>query len=408
MKVALIHRYYPPYGLIASTTHFYAVLAKALVARGHEVHVITQGPGGGKDFIDSNGVHVHWVWTWPRRSEIPFLTHFIYLFNAWRRLRRLAKQRKISLVDAYVFSAHGFFPGLFKQVPLVLQVHAWSQMFLESKNYGGPLRFLSLKMAIFLEDISLKRADKIIVTSPQTYRYFTEEKGFPKERVAAVWDSRIDLNLFRFTPSDIRARFGIPADTNLVLYIGTLDARKGIHILAEALPPVVARFPDTIFAFLGRDTPTAPGGGSFKQYLFHQAGRNGLLENVKVIEDFLSEQDLVKLYSACDVYVLPSLWEGSGMTVAEAMACNRPVVATDTGIAADLKEVSPALIVVPPGEPEALAQAIIRLLSMPREERERLSAPHRQIVEERFSFERMVDQIVAVYSEVTKARPLTN
>jgi glycosyltransferase involved in cell wall biosynthesis len=398
MKIALLHRYYPPNGLTYSTTHFYATIAKAFATEGHEVHVISQGIEK-RDFITRGGVYVHEVGTWPRRRDIPFLSHFIYLFNAWRKLTELVKQFHIEVVDAYVFSAHGFFPALFKQVPLVLEVHAWSEMFLKSKNYSGFLRFLGLKITTYLEEFSLKRADKIIVTSPQTYQYFVEKKCFPEEKVSIIWDSRIDLNKFRFTPSDIRSRFDIPSDVNFILYVGTLDVRKGVHILAEAMPKVIAFFPNTLFVFLGRDTLTAPGGGSFKQYLLNYASKRGILANVKFIESFVSEEDLVKLYSACDIFVLPSLWEGASMTIPEAMACNRPVVATETGNAVALKGISPVLKVVPIGDSKALAQAIIEILSIPKEERERLSARHRQIVERYFSFERMVEQILTVYRE---------
>jgi glycosyltransferase involved in cell wall biosynthesis len=404
MKIALLHRYYPPHGLRFSTTHFYATLAKALAMKGHEVHVIAQGTGRGRDFVDSNGVYVHEISTLPWRKDIPFLSHFIYLFNAWRKLRTLIKQYHIKVVDAYVFSAHGFFPSLFKQIPLVLQVHAWSEMFLKTKNYSKLLQFLGLKATAYMENFSLKRADKIIVTSPQTYKYFIEEKGFSEDKITMVWDSRIDLNKFRFVPSDIRSRYDLPSDANVVLYVGTLDFRKGIHILAKAMPKVIKHFPNTFFVLVGKDTSTAPGGNSFKQYLLSYTRRNDITENIRIIEEFLSEEDLVKLYSTCDVFVLPSLWEGASMTIPEAMACNRPVVATETGNAVALKGASPVLKVVPIGDSKTLAQAIVEILSIPKEEREQLATFHRHIVEERFSFEQMIDQILSVYKEAIMSR----
>ena len=97
--------------------------------------------------------------------------------------------------------------------------------------------------------------------------------------------------------------------------------------------------------------------------------------------------------------MLPSLSETFGWPVIEAMACCRPIVATATGIATELKGMSHVLMIVPLGKPEPLAQAINRLLSMPKEEREHLAANHRQIVEKLFSFRRMVDSILSVYQE---------
>jgi len=400
MKIALLNRFYPPYGVTASTTHFYAALAKAFKARGHDVHIISEGIRR-EDFTDVYGIHIHRVPIWPKGRSVPFLTHFMFLFNSWRVSKLLVCRHKIQLVDAYVFTAHGFFPSLFKQVPLILQVHAWSDMFLKSRNYRGLLGFLTLKFMAYLEEISLRRVDRIIVTSGQTYQHFTQKKPL-KDRVSLVWDSRIDPDKFRPVSTNVKEKLDILGGTIVVLYVGTLDARKGLHILIKAIPNVVASFPDVIFLLLGRDTPTAPGGGSFKHYILDCATKSGISNKIMFIEEFVSDEDLVKFYSACDIYILPSLWEGSGMTVVEAMACGRPVVATDTGIAADLKGVSSTLIVVPPNSPHALAQAIIELLSIPKEEREHLCANNCQIVRQVFSFERMIDQILSLYEKVLK------
>lgn len=328
----------------------------------------------------------------------------LYSLNAWRELRGLAKQERVDIVDASVFLGEGFLCGTWKQAPVVLQTHAFSEMFLSTKSYRSLVEMASFLLSALLEDMSLRRADRIIATSPDTYRYVVERKGIPKDRVSLIWDSRIDLDKYRFTPSDIRTSLGTSTEALLVLYVGWLQARKGLHILAQALPQILAHVPSAVFVFLGRDTLTAPGGGSFKQFLLSCAHKNGISTNVKIIEDFLPEQDLVRLYSACDVFVLPSLSETFGSPVIEAMACGRAVVATATGIAPELEGVSPAYVVVPPGDPEALAQAIVKVLSIPREEREALAAGHRQMVEERFSFERMVDQILRVYAEVIAER----
>lgn len=401
MNIAYLAKEYPPYGITSSPAPFYAELAEALVAKGHQVHVVSQAVRGNEDYIDDAGVYIHRVGPRPKHGSA--LTRFIYNFDAWRKLRELIRQHDIEIVDTQVTFAEGFFASLRKQIPLVLQTHSWSDMFLRTKSYDGPLELLSLKLSAYLENISLRRADRIIANSRESWCYVIDQ-GVRRERVILIPLTRMNLHNFRFLPSDIRTRLGIPMDATLILYVGWLQARKGLHILAQALPRVLARCSDAFFVFLGRDTLSAPGGGSFKRFLLSCAHKNGISTNVKIIEDFLPEEDLVRLYSACDVFVLPSLSETFGSPVVEAMACSRPVVATATGIAPELEGASPAYVVVPPGDAEALAQAIVRLLSIPREEREALAAGHRRVVEERFSFERMVDEILRVYAEVIAKR----
>jgi len=401
MNIAYLAKEYPPYGLSFSPARFYADLAEALVAKGHQVHVVSQAVRGDEDYIDDAGVHIHRVGPRPKAGSVP--TRFIHSFNAWRKLRELIKQHDIEIVDTQVTFAEGFFASLRKQVPLVLQTHSWSDMFLRTKSYDSPLELLSLKVSAYLENISLRRADRIIANSHQSWCYIIEQ-GIPRERVVLIPLTKMNLHDFRFLPSDVRGRLGIPRDATLILYVGWLQARKGVHILCDAVPEVVSRFPSSVFLLLGGDTSSAPRGGSFVRYIQDQTAQCGVSKNVRILHEPIFGDELVQLYSACDLFVLPSLYESFGWPVVEAMACGRAVVATATGIAPELEGASPAYLVVPPGDREALAQAIVKVLSIPREEREALAAGHRQIVEERFSFERMVDEIQRVYAEVIAER----
>lgn len=396
MRIAYLSKEYPPYGLNFASALFYPKLAGALSQRGHEVHIISQAVKGKEEHVEE-GIYIHRVGPPPKTGS--GVTRMRYNLSAWLKLRELVDKYAIEVVDAPITFGEGFMYSFRKQTPLVLQTFAFSDMFLKTKSYNGASERLSFMLSSYLESISLKRADKIIANSPQTYRYLIEEKKITDERVRLVWESRIDLEKFKFTPSDIRAKLGVPSESPLILYVSWLQARKGVHILCDAVPQVIKHLPQALFVLLGRDTDSAPGGGSFKQYIFNSARRLGFLSNIRIIDDFIPEAELIQLYSACDVFVLPSLSETFGWPLIEAMACGRPVVATATGIAPEFDGISRALVVAPPGEPEALAQAIIKLLSIPKEEREHLAASHRQIVEERFSFQRMVDSILSVYEQ---------
>jgi glycosyltransferase involved in cell wall biosynthesis len=397
MKIAYLSKEYPPYGLNFAGAIFYPKLASGLCQQGHEVHVISQAPRHEDEYMDQ-GIFIHRIGPPPKSGSA--LTRMRYNLAAWRKLRQLVGKYAIEIVDAPVTFGEGFMYSLRKHTPLILQTFAFSDMFVRTKSYSGISELFSFKISSCMEDMSLKLADRVVANSPQTYGYLLNEIKIPAQRINLIWESRIDLGRFHFTSSDARTRLEVPVDEPLILYVGWLQARKGVHILCEAIPSVLSHFPGAVFVLLGRDTKSAPGGGSFKQYILEHARRQGFLRHIKIIDEFIPENELIELYSACDLFVLPSLSETFGWPVIEAMACNRPVVATTTGVAPEFANVSQALKVVPPGNAKALVQAIIKILSMSREERGTSASSHRRIVEERFSLPKMVQSYISVYEEV--------
>jgi glycosyltransferase involved in cell wall biosynthesis len=396
MRIVYLSKEYPPYGLNFASALFYPKLAKALVKRGHEVYVVSQAVNG-KECYEDQGVVVYRVGPTPRYGS--GITRMMYNSSAWLKLRELIKKNRIDLVDAPVTFAEGFIYSIFKQTPLVLQTFAFSDMFIETKSYNRFGELVSFWISSYLEDISLKRADKIIANSSVTYDYLVKRKRVSPEKIELILEARIDLDIFRFRKSDIRKRLGIPSNSPLILYVGWLQARKGPHILLKAIPYVLRHFPSALFVYLGRDTNTALKGQSFKKYILETSKQHGFLENVVIIEDFLSTDELVELYSACDVFVLPSLSETFGWPTIEAMACGKPVVATRTGIASELEGLTPGLKVVRPGDAQSLAKAIVEFLTQDSTHKREASLINRRIVEEKFSFEKMVEQIISVYKE---------
>jgi glycosyltransferase involved in cell wall biosynthesis len=257
-------------------------------------------------------------------------------------------------------------------------------------------------MASMLENISLAKADMIIANSPQTQRYLLAERKIKPEKVRLVTEVRIDLDKFKYTPSDVRSSYGIPADAKMIFFNGWLQARKGVHFLCEAMPQIIKQFPGAVLVLLGRDTMSAPGGGSFKKYILDHAARHAYADKLKIIDTYVSDEELVKLYSACDVFVLPSLAETFGWPTIEALACGRPVVSSRTGIITEFEGQSPLIKLTPIGSTDELAQAIVDMLSIPDAQIVELSPALRQLVENNFSFVKMVTETAAVYEETIK------
>jgi glycosyltransferase involved in cell wall biosynthesis len=185
-------------------------------------------------------------------------------------------------------------------------------------------------------------------------------------------------------PPGLRAGLGAAEGSPLVLTAARLDAQKGHPVLFEA----AAQVPEAIFALAG-DGPERPS-------LEALAARLGIAGRIR----FLGYRaDVPELLAACDVFALPSLYEGSSLALLEAMAARRPVVSSAIGGTDELIEDGRSGLLVAPGDAAALAAALRRLLGDPGLCRT-LAAGARERVERDFTRAEMARRVMAVYEEL--------
>jgi glycosyltransferase involved in cell wall biosynthesis len=170
----------------------------------------------------------------------------------------------------------------------------------------------------------------------------------------------------------------------LVLTVARLDGQKGHTYLLQA----AQRIPEVDLVFVGD--------GPRRMELECQARALGLGDRVHFL-GFRS--DVPDLLAACDMFVLPSLWEGLPLAVLEAMAARKPVVATAIGGTDETVAHGVTGILVPPADPAALANAIRSLVADPEASR-RLGEAGRARVEHEFSVETMMARVEAVYQDL--------
>ena len=169
----------------------------------------------------------------------------------------------------------------------------------------------------------------------------------------------------------------------IVLTLARLVPQKGIGYLIEA----AARVPDALFAIAGD--------GPERSVLEEKAEACGVSDRVV----FLGHRgDAPALLASCDLFVLPSLYEGLPVSVLEAMASGRPVIATGVGGTNEAVQAECTGLVVPPADPEALARAIRRLLG-DRALAQRLGAEAQRRVRREFSNDVMAAGVEGVYRE---------
>jgi glycosyltransferase involved in cell wall biosynthesis len=220
-----------------------------------------------------------------------------------------------------------------------------------------------------------------------------EVNHFPPEKIISI-PTGTDLN--RFNPDrvkgNIREELGIDQDTPLVGSISIIRTEKGYPYFLEAAQEILKVKPEARFLIVGYE----PKGDTLAQ----EVRRQGLDDRV-----FMPglREDIPDILARLDVFVLCSLREAFGQAIAQALAMERPVVATNVGGIPELIKNNQTGLLVPPADSKALAKAILELLEN-RKKALKLGKNGRRLIEEKFSQKAMIDKIEVLYQELLYKR----
>jgi L-malate glycosyltransferase len=196
-------------------------------------------------------------------------------------------------------------------------------------------------------------------------------------------------------PLGVDDHIWIPAATDEhaedVLFLASLDIRKGVYVLLDAFALLAEQFPDARLRLVGA--------GPELEEVRRRIAASPAPDRIDVL-GHLDREFALGALQTCDVYCLPSFGDPHPLTVLEAMSCARPVVVTDAG---GLPHLVPDAggRKVPAGDAEALAGALAELLR-DRELRREMGAVNRRVVEERYAWSRVVDRLEAIYEEAMR------
>lgn len=170
--------------------------------------------------------------------------------------------------------------------------------------------------------------------------------------------------------------------------VARLAEVKGQDVAIRALPRVLEKFPQTKMVLVGE--------GKGATMLHSLVGQLGLSSSVKFLSVIESGKDFFELFDIC---LVPSRSEGFGLSAMEAMACGIPVIASRIGGLAFLIDHGRTGVLVDPGNPDALADAILRLLERP-EDMKSIGQAARDFIGREHSAEHMVRQTETIYDEI--------
>lgn len=332
------------------------------------------------------------------RYVVPWGAYRWRLTTALRHFLGIPMDRFFRGVDLFHATDH-LLPRL-SYVRTVFTLH--DLIFLFHPETHKPLNrwFLTLMMPRFL-----RAADAVIAVSECTKRDAVRYYGVTEEKITVVYEG---VNP-RFRPAApdavaaIRQKYNLPE--RFILYVGTIEPRKNLTTLLEAFhhlitcdpapcalrPATCALRPVTCalrLVFVGKR-------GWLYEGFFRRLRELGLEERV-IFTGYIPDKDLPAVYSAADLFVFPSLYEGFGLPVLEAIACGTPVICSSTS---SLPEVAgDAALLVDPRDVRALAGAMGRVLMD-----EHLTAELRARGIERarwFTWERAARETMEVYRSV--------
>jgi glycosyltransferase involved in cell wall biosynthesis len=200
------------------------------------------------------------------------------------------------------------------------------------------------------EKAAVGQADHLFVVSEYWKAALMRDHGLD----SVVAHNGIDLDDFN-SVTDRRTR------NPTILFVGGLEPRKGLEYLILALPNILETVPDAMLQIVAK---TGFRGVDKFEWFDLLAERAGVMESVEFHES-VGQKELVQLYSDADVVVLPSRNEGWGLSLMEAMALQKPVVATRVGGVPELVRDGIDGILIDPGDVKGMAMAITKLLADP-------------------------------------------
>jgi len=207
-----------------------------------------------------------------------------------------------------------------------------------------------------------RAARAIIVPSHAVKREVCDHLQIDSPKIAVIPEAAREAfqQITTTETESVRRRLAIEDD--FILFVGTIEPRKNLLTLVRAFEEIVrsdSRRPQLVIAGAT---------GWLSQDVFAYVQAAGISDRIRFV-GYLADDDLRALYSACRTFVYPSLYEGFGLPLLEAMACGAPVITSDTP---SIREtVGEAALLVSPTDSSGLTQAIVRLLDNAAERQER-------------------------------------
>lgn len=303
--------------------------------------------------------------------------------KTFREVTRMLRKSKFDIIHTHGGTA-GFWGriGSFVAGTPAIRIHSYHGMHYLTKNHSFP-RYLKT-----VDRLLLSVTNNVVCVCSSDYKKGLES-GIANQKKAVIIPCGIEVEKFTTLSRNnvLRAESGIRESDILFGSVGRLHVQKGQRYLLEAFQYVKSKHTHVWLWIVGE--------GELRGELEKLAKDYGVHDSVRFLG---ARANIPEILSAIDVFVLPSLWEGQPITILEALAAGKPVIATSVDGISDILVNGRNALLVPAKDPDSLAAAMNRMI---RDVglRTRISAAARETVSDKFTAEKMAEQFGVLYQK---------
>lgn len=330
LNIVLISQGYPP-NQTDGISRYNSVLAKELAKMGHHVFVITKRKEESEAIDYEKNV---WIYNHNPKKFYSAISEFeklnqisAHCKSVYKRVEQLNKKNKIDIILSPVFDVEGYLLELKKIAPVIVTLMSPLKKVVETQWFNSYHE--SFEIIYEMEKSSILMADGVMSISnaiKDTFHKYYDINwiDYEKKKPAIVLPLGVDEDLFKNVQK-------IKSDKSVnILFVGRLERRKGIDLLLSIIPNILKRFDNVEFTIVGNDKILHENKINYKEEFLKIHKGKDYLSRVKFY-GYVSDEELARLYSECDIFVAPSRYESFGIIFIEAMANGKPVVGTNVG-----------------------------------------------------------------------------
>lgn len=236
---------------------------------------------------------------------IPF-----YLYYQFWAIKKIIKYEKINIIHAHWMIPQGFIAVLYKilfnkKTKIIVTIH------------GADINSFNNYLGKIIKQFILKRIDKLTVVS-NALKQKVIKLGYLKE--IYVYPMGVDTNLFSPEKKDISLKVKYNIKNEFLLFVGTLSERKGIKYLIQAMPLIIKEYPEAKLLVIGD--------GNLKNEMIALTKELKVDNNI-IFTGAIEHDKLPPYFATADLFILPSLSEGFGLVIIEAISCKTLAVTSN-------------------------------------------------------------------------------
>ncbi|QEL14441.1 glycosyltransferase [Limnoglobus roseus] len=393
LTICFMTREFPP--ACGGVGRYFADMAHGFAAAGHQVHVVTHSANGQHTVDFEDGVWMHRVADVQPRDEqfrqMPLCYNFTHVANVYHEVRRIHDLHGVDLAVGPMWLCEGAISQLDDRWPTVLSLQTSMKTI---AGMGGTNTDAAQVAGMIALETATARSAKFIHGISHAILAKAREDFGPVtalgEHVVHIGTRDERHNVHRQRPKTARTR---------ILFVGRIEARKGVDVLLKAAYEVLPEFPDAELVLVGKLNPSG-NDNAIGEHERQMAVQPELRDRILFAGE-KSDAEVLQAYADADIVVLPSRYESFGLVLTEGMMFGKPVVASRVGGMVEIVEHGGNGFFAEPEDPRSFAAAFRKLLgSAPL--REQFGLRSRELFEKKFSTDVMVRNTLDCFRGVIK------